>query len=66
MSKSSRTIFSFLVGATVGVAVGYILATDKEARNEDMEKLKKTLNGLKSKFAAKKGTELDEDNIYHS
>jgi len=66
MSKTSRTIFSFLIGATVGAAVGYILATDKEARNEDMEKIKKTLGGLKTKFAAKKGLEVDEENIYHS
>lgn len=65
MSKTSRSIFSFLIGATVGVAVGYILATDKEARNTDMEKLKKTLNSLKSKFPARKGAEVEED-IYNT
>ena len=64
MAKIGNTIATFLVGAAVGVAVGYVLATDKETRQEDMENLKKRLNDLKGKFA-KKGQDLEEE-IYHS
>ena len=64
MAKEGKTIASFLIGAAVGVAVGYVLATDKETRKEDLTKVKNTLNKLKDKFA-KKETNLEED-IYHS
>ena len=64
MAKIGNTIATLLVGAAVGVAVGYVLATDKETRQDDMEKIKKGLNGLKGKFA-KKGQDLEEE-IYHS
>jgi uncharacterized membrane-anchored protein YhcB (DUF1043 family) len=64
MAKIGNTIATFLVGAAVGVAVGYVLATDKETRAEDMEKLKNKLSDLKGKFA-KKGQDLEEE-IYHS
>lgn len=64
MAKVGNTIATLLVGAAVGVAIGYVLATDKETRAEDLEKLKKGLNNLKGKFA-KKTTDLEEE-IYHS
>jgi len=64
MAKIGNTIATLLVGAAAGVAVGYLLATDKETRQEDMEKLKKGLNNLKSKIA-KKGADMEEE-IYHS
>ena len=64
MAKIGNTIASLLVGAAVGVAVGYILATDKETRAEDLEKLKKGLNNINGKFN-KKGADLEEE-IYHS
>ncbi len=64
MGKTGKTVASFLAGAVVGIAVGYVLATDKETRQEDMDKLKKSLNNLKDKFV-KKGLDL-EDEIYHS
>jgi len=64
MAKLGNTIATLLIGAAAGVAVGYVLATDKETRQEDLDKLKKSLNGLKGKFA-KKEQEL-EDEIYHS
>jgi hypothetical protein len=64
MAKVGNTIATLLIGAAVGVAVGYVLATDKETRQEDMEKLKKGLNSLKGKFA-KKGADMEEE-IYHS
>lgn len=64
MAKLGNTIATLLVGAAVGVAVGYLLATDKEKRQEDLEKLKKGLGGLKDKFS-KKSADLEEE-IYHS
>lgn len=64
MAKIGNTIATLLVGAAVGVAVGYVLATDKETREADMEKIKKTLTNLKGKFA-KKGQDMEEE-IYHS
>jgi len=64
MAKIGNTIATLFVGAVVGVAVGYVLATDKEKRQEDMDKIKKSLNNLKGKFA-KNGEEL-EGEIYHS
>ena len=64
MATVGNAIATLLIGAAVGVAVGYVLATDKETRQDDMDKLKKSLNGLKGKFA-KKGVDLEEE-IYHS
>lgn len=64
MAKTGNTIATLLIGAAVGVAVGYVLATDKETRQEDLEKLKKGLTNLKGKFT-KKGMDMEEE-IYHS
>ncbi len=64
MAKVGNAIATLLIGAAVGVAVGYVLATDKETRQEDMDKIKKSLNNLKGKFA-KKGLDVEEE-IYHS
>ncbi len=64
MAKIGNTIATLLVGAAVGVAVGYVLATDKETRQEDLEKLKKGLDKLKGKYK-KEGAGLEEE-IYHT
>jgi len=64
MAKTGNTIATLLIGAAVGVAIGYMLGTDKDTRQEDLDKIKKSLDGLKTKFA-KKGQEV-EDEIYHS
>jgi len=65
MAKIGNTIATLLIGAAAGVAVGYLLATDKETRQEDMEKLKKNLNNLKGKFGKKGSVDMEEE-IYHS
>jgi len=54
MAKTGNTIATLLIGAAVGVAVGYILATDTEKRQEDLEKIKKGLTNLKGKFSKKR------------
>lgn len=64
MAKVTNTIATLLAGAAVGVAVGYLLATDKEKRQEDLEKIKNSLNSLKEKYS-KKGEDSVED-IYHT
>lgn len=64
MAKMTNTIATLLAGAAVGVAVGYLLATDKEKRQEDLEKIKNSLNSLKEKYS-KKADDGVED-IYHT
>lgn len=64
MAKIGNTIATLLVGAVAGVAVGYLLATDKETRKDDIEKLKQGLNSLKERVA-KKPKDMEEE-IYHS
>lgn len=66
MAKIGNTIATLLVGAAIGVAVGYVLATDKETRQEDLEKLKKGLDSLKGKFTKKYNDVETEEEIYHS
>jgi len=46
------------------VAVGYLLATDKEKRQEDLEKVKNSLNSLKEKYSKK--TDDGVEGIYHT
>jgi gas vesicle protein len=65
MSKTNNTLIALLAGAAVGTAIGYLLATDKEKRQEDMEKVKKGLNNLAEKLGKKVEDSLEE-NIYHS
>jgi len=64
MAKMTNTIATLLAGAAVGVAVGYLLATDKEKRQEDLEKVKNSLNSLKEKYSKK--TDDGVEDIYHT
>jgi len=52
MSRSSKAVVSFIVGAAVGVAVGYFLNSDK--KDELVDKLKYQADKMKEKFRAKK------------
>jgi gas vesicle protein len=45
--KTGKTIATLVIGAAVGTAVGYLLATDKYSRQETMGKLKDKLAGMK-------------------
>lgn len=60
MAKSGKTIATLIIGAAIGAALGYVLATDKEKRAEDLAGLKDRFNDLKNKLN-KKGRELEED-----
>ena len=63
MANTGKTVAILLIGAAVGAAVGYILATDKDQRQETVDKLKERFNGLKEKYT-KKAQDLEEE-IYN-
>lgn len=64
MANTGKTVATLLIGAAIGAAVGYILATDKDTRAENMERIKDRLNNLKNKYA-KKAEDLEHE-IYNS
>ena len=69
MAKLSNTIATLLAGAAVGVAVGYLLATDKEKRQADLDSIKDRLNDLKQKYTKKGANHVNADHvedIYHT
>ena len=60
MAKTGKTIATLLIGAAVGAAVGYILATDADSRRETVDKIKDKLGNLKNKFG-KQAQDLEEE-----
>ena len=60
MAKAGKTVATLIIGAAIGAALGYVLASDKEKRQEDMASLRDKFNDLKNKLS-KKGKELEED-----
>lgn len=64
MANTGRTVATLLIGAAVGAAVGYILATDKEKRQEGLDRLKDRFSNLKDKFT-KQHQDLEEE-IYNA
>lgn len=64
MANTGKTVATLLIGAAIGAAVGYVLASDKDSRQESIDKLKDGLNSLKAKFA-KKGEDIEEE-IYNA
>ena len=51
MANTGRTVATLLIGAAVGAAVGYILATDKDKRQEGIERIRDRFADLKNKFS---------------
>jgi len=67
-NNTGKTVATLLIGAAVGAAVGYVLATDKDTRAETVDKLKERFNSLQDnmkKRFAKKGQDLEEE-IYNA
>lgn len=68
MANTGKTVATLLIGAAIGAAVGYVLATDKDSRQETVDKLKEKIsdlqNTVKSRFS-KKGQDLEEE-IYNA
>ncbi|MBS1645180.1 MAG: hypothetical protein JST36_09105 [Bacteroidetes bacterium] len=53
MANTGKAIATLLIGAAVGAAAGYILATDKERRQEDLDNLKNKVASLQERLKAK-------------
>lgn len=64
MANTGKTVATLLIGAAVGAAVGYVLGTDKDKRNEQLDRLKDSVNRIKTKIG-KKAADI-EDEIYSS
>ncbi len=58
-----KAIATLLIGAAVGAAVGYVIATDEDKRSEQLDSLKDKINQLKLKLSKK--TKDIEEEIFH-
>jgi len=65
MANTGRTVATLLIGAAVGAAVGYILATDKDKRQEGLERIRDRFADLKNKFSKNVPQDLEEE-IYNA
>ncbi len=63
MANTGKTVATLLIGAAIGAAVGYVLATDKETRAENIDRIKDRLADLKTRFG-KKAEDLEHE-IYN-
>lgn len=63
MANTGKTVATLIIGAALGTAVGFLLGTDKDKRQEQLDALLEKLNGLKDKF----GNDIAdiEDEIYN-
>ncbi|MNS15365.1 MULTISPECIES: YtxH domain-containing protein [Edaphocola] len=59
-NSTGKTLATLLIGTAVGAAVGYILGTDKDKRDEQIEKLKDSVSKLKNKVT-KKTKDLEQE-----
>lgn len=64
MAKTGQVITTLLIGTIVGAAAGYIIATDNEKRQEQLDSMKAKLRKLKNKVS-QKATDI-EDEIYNA
>ncbi len=65
MANTGKTVATLLIGAAVGAAVGYVLATDKDVRAENLDRIKDRLTDLKNKISKKIPQDLEEE-IYNA
>lgn len=71
MANTGKTVATLLIGAAVGAAVGYVLATDDKKRREDLDKIKDQVNKWTDKMKEKaehlkKKAEDVEAEIFHT
>lgn len=68
MAKTGKTVATLLIGAAVGAALGYVLATDKESRQEGMDRIKDRWGSLRDRVTDRfsRHTEDLEEEIYNA
>lgn len=59
-NNAGKTVATLLIGAAVGAAVGYVLGTDKDKRQEQVDKLKSSIDRLKSRLG-KKASDIEDE-----
>ncbi len=59
-NNAGKTVATLLIGAAVGAAVGYVLGTDKDKRQEQIDRLKDSIDRLKTKLGRKASDIEDE------
>ncbi|PSK89284.1 glycine zipper domain-containing protein [Taibaiella chishuiensis] len=59
-NSAGKTVATLLIGAAVGAAVGYVLGTDKDKRQEQVDRLKNSIDKLKAKLG-KKASDIEEE-----
>ena len=59
-NNAGRTVATLLIGAAVGAAVGYVLGTDKDKRQEQVDRLKNSIDRLKAKLG-KKASDIEDE-----
>jgi gas vesicle protein len=55
-----KAVATLLIGAAIGAAVGYVIATDEDKRSEQLDALKDKINQLKLKLS-KKTSDIEEE-----
>jgi len=53
MANAGKLVATLLIGAAVGAAVGYVLATDEKKRKDDLDKIKDQFSGWTEKIKSK-------------
>lgn len=59
-NNAGKTVATLLIGAAIGAAVGYILGTDKDKRQDQIDRLKNNIDKLKCKLG-KKASDIEEE-----
>ena len=68
MAKTGKTVATLLIGAAIGAAVGYVLATDKDSRQEGIDRIKDRFGSLRDRVTdrfSRQAEDLEEE-IYNA
>lgn len=68
MAKTGKSVSLVLLGMAAGVALGYMLATDKESRQENMERIKDRWGSLRDRVSKRGSSQMEdlEEEIYNA
>lgn len=59
-NNAGKTVATLLIGAAIGAAVGYVLGTDKDKRQEQVDRLKNSIDRLKARLG-KKASDIEDE-----